>query len=153
MSNIDIIDICDEAISHCRWKTVLKSVLEKEIHILVYKNKSFEEIFEDIHRICKNVKGIGMLSVYDIVSAICRFHSVVIEHVHIIGSGPVRAIKLLNLQAKKKKIGSVLLQYVSREDVVNAFQRENHIMYAGMDTSTNGDDIESYICNWQKTIM
>jgi hypothetical protein len=75
-----------------------------------------------------------------------------VEHVYIIGSGPVRAIQLLHLQPKKKKIGSVLLRYVSIEDVVAAFQRENYEMYDGMQVSKNGDDVESYICNWQKNI-
>lgn len=149
----DIMDICDEAISHCRWKTVLKSVLQKDINIANYNDKSFEYIFEDVYNICKQVKGIGILTIYDIASAICRFYSVIVEHVYIIGSGPVRAIQLLHLPAKKKKIGTVWLRYVSIEDIVAAFQRDNYEMYDGMEVSKNGDDVESYICNWQKNIL
>jgi len=145
-------DICDEAIAHCRWKTILKRVLENDISLESYMNKGFEEIFESVHNICKEVKGIGLLTVYDIVSAICRYYSINIDFVYIIGGGPVRAIKLLNLKTKTKKIGSILLKYVKIEDVISSFQIKNYQMNEYIKTSTNGDDFESYICNWQKNI-
>lgn len=145
-------DICDEAIAHCRWKTILKRVLENDISLESYMNKGFEEIFESVHNICKEVKGIGLLTVYDIVSGICRYYSINIDFVYIIGGGPVRAIKLLNLKTKTKKIGSILLKYVKIEDVINSFQIKNYQMNEYIKTSTNGDDFESYICNWQKNI-
>lgn len=145
-------DICDEAIAHCRWKTILKRVLENDISLESYMNKEFEEIFESVHNICKEVKGIGLLTVYDIVSAICRYYSINIDFVYIIGGGPVRAVKLLNLKTKTKKIGSILLKYVKIEDVISSFQIKNYQMNEYIKTSTNGDDFESYICNWQKNI-
>ena len=145
-------DICDEAIAHCRWKTILKRVLENDISLESYMNKGFEEIFESVHNICKEVKGIGLLTVYDIVSAICRYYSINIDFVYIIGGGPVRAVKLLNLKTKTKKIGSILLKYVTIEDVISSFQMNNYQMNEYIKTSTNGDDFESYICNWQKNI-
>ena len=146
-------DICDEAIAHCRWKTILKRVLENDISLESYMNKGFEEIFESVHNICKEVKGIGLLTVYDIVSAICRYYSINIDFVYIIGGGPVRAVKLLNLKTKTKKIGSILLKYVTIEDVISSFQMNNYQINEYIRKSVNGDEFESYICNWQKNIM
>ena len=150
MTNLS--DICDEAISHCRWKSILKKVLENELSLESYANKGFEEIFESVHNTCKEVKGIGLLTMYDIVSAICRYYSINIDLVYIIGGGPVRAIKLLNLKTKTKKIGKVLLKYVAIEDIINAFQTNNFEIDEYIKVRTNGDDFESYICNWQKNI-
>jgi len=148
-----LIDICDEAIAHCRWKTILKNILENNIiNIEDYLNKKFEEIFESVYNICKEVKGIGLLTIYDIVSAICRYYSINIDFVYIIGGGPVRAIKLLNLNIKTKKIGKIVLKYVTREEIINSFQMNNYVMHEYIKSSTNGDDFESYICNWQKNI-
>jgi hypothetical protein len=147
-----VIDICDEAIAHCRWKSILKRVLENDISLESYINKGFEEIFESVYNICKEVKGIGLLSVYDIVSAICRYYSINIDFVYIIGGGPVRAAKLLNLKTKTKKIGKILLKYVTIEDVISSFQKNDYQMNEYIKTSTNGDEFESYICNWQKNI-
>jgi len=150
-----LIDICDEAIAHCRWKSILKNVLENSIMNLDdYLNKSFEEIFESVYNTCKEVKGIGLLTVYDIVAAICRYYRINIEFVYIIGGGPVRAVKLLNLKTKTKtkRIGQISLKYVTREDVINSFQTNNYEINEYVKSSINGDDFESYICNWQKNI-
>jgi hypothetical protein len=147
-----LIDICDEAISHCRWKGILKRVLNQDMNLENYAGKRFEDIFELVHDVCKVVKGIGLLTIYDIVSAICRHYSINIEYVYIIGGGPVRAAKLLNLKTKNKKIGKVLLKYVEMEEVRCAFQVNNYEMDQDIVQSTNGDDYESYICNWQKNI-
>ena len=145
-------DICDEAISHCRWKSILKRVLENDIIIESYVNKGFEEIFESVHNICKEVKGIGLLTIYDIVSAICRYYSINIDLVYIIGGGPVRAVQLLNLKTKTRKLGKILLKYVTIEDIICAFQDKNYEIDQDIKVSINGDDFESYICNWQKNI-
>ncbi len=90
---------------------------------------------------------------YDIVSAICRRFNVNIEYVYIIGGGPVRACKLLHLEPKRKKIcKGVVLRYLEIKDIVTAFQENGYTMDDYLRTNTNGDDYESYICNWQKNI-
>ena len=150
---MSVIDLCDEAIAHCRWKGALMTVLESNIVLEKYSNKNFEEIFESIYNICKEVKGIGLLTMYDIVSAICRRFNVNIEYVYIIGGGPVRACKLLHLEPKRKKIcKGVVLRYLEIKDIVTAFQENGYTMDDYLRTNTNGDDFESYICNWQKNI-
>ena len=150
---MSIIDLCDEAIAHCRWKGALMTVLENDIVVEKYSNNSFEEIFESIYNICKEVKGIGLLTMYDIVSAICRRFNVNIDHVYIIGGGPVRACKLLHLEPKRKKICKcVVLRYLEIKDIVRAFQENGYTMDDDLRSNTNGDDFESYICNWQKNI-
>ena len=149
---ISLCDICDEAISHCRWKSILKGVLKNDMTLESYVNKGFEEIFESVYSTCNKVKGIGLLTMYDIVSAICRYYSININLVYIIGRGPVRAVKLLNLKTKTKKIGEILLKYVTIEDIIRAFQTNNYGMDEYIKVSINGDDFESYICNWQKKI-
>ena len=70
----------EEAISHCRWKKVLKEFL-KTINIKNYKNKTFEEIISNIYNLCENIKGLGILTTYDITSAICRHYNINIDKI------------------------------------------------------------------------
>jgi hypothetical protein len=146
-----------EAIDHCRWSTVLRtqvlSVPElQEENLKMYKHSSFEEIFTDVLRICKDVKGIGLLSVYDISADICRYNGKRIDRVYIIGNGPKRAVKLLNMSTKTQNIAGVSLKYVSIADLVDAFTAKGFCMDASVSDSDNGDDYETYICNWQKNV-
>ena len=127
-----------EAIGHCRWKTVLRNNVLNKINISSYENKSFEEIIIEIYSICVNVKGVGLLAVYDITAALCRHYEININKVYIIGNGPKRAVKLLNIKTKTHKINNqIKIKYVDISDVNTNI--------------TNGDTLESYLCNWQKT--
>lgn len=38
------------------------------------------------------------------------------------------------------------------EDIICAFQDKNYEIEQDIKVSINGDDFESYICNWQKYI-
>ena len=143
-------NIFQEAIDHCRWKKTLYSVLKK-INIVNYENKTFEEIIFEIYNICDNVKGVGMLTIYDITSAICRYYKINIDKVYIIGNGPKRAVKLLNIKIKKHKINDKInLKFVDIMDVINAFDINNYELNENIRNSKNGDILETYICNWQK---
>ncbi len=145
------INVFQEAINHCRWKTILYSVIEK-INISDYKNKTFEEIILEIYNICNSVNGIGMLSIYDITSAICRVHKINIDKVYIIGNGPKRAVKLLNIKPKIHKINnSIRINYVEISDIINGFRANSYELDENIINNTNGDIFETYICNWQKT--
>jgi hypothetical protein len=132
-------NIFQEAIDHCRWKKALHSIL-KQINIVNYKNKTFEEIIFEIYNICDNVKGVGMLTIYDITSAICRYYKINIDKV------------LLNIKIKKHKINDIInLNFVDIMDVINAFDINNYELNENIRNSKNGDILETYICNWQKT--
>jgi len=145
-------NIYQEAIDHCRWKKVLHLIL-KEINILDYKNKTFEEIICKIYDICHNVQGIGMLTMYDITSAICRYYNININKVYIIGNGPKRAVKLLNMITKTHKINDkIKINFVDITDVINAFDINCYELNENIRNNNNGDILETYICNWQKTI-
>ena len=143
--------IFQEAFDHCRWKKVLHNVL-KEINISSYENKTFEEIIVEMHSICSNVKGIGLLTMYDITSAICRHYKINIDKVYIIGNGPKRAIKLLNIKTKIHKINNkIKINYVDITDIIIAFDMSCHELDENIKNNKNGDILETYICNWQKT--
>lgn len=144
-------NIFKEAIDHCRWKNILHSFLENEINIHEFNNKSFEEILLQIHVKCDKIKGLGMLTIYDITSAICRNYNINIDYVYIIGKGPKRAIQILGIKPKTHKIQNLVLKYVKIEDIHKAFAEKNHIIDSCIKDSKNGDDFESYICNWQKS--
>lgn len=147
----DSTNIFQEAIDHCRWKKALHNILKK-INIVNYENKTFEEIMFEIYDICDNIKGVGMLTIYDITSAICRYHKIIIDKVYIIGNGPKRAVKLLNIKIKKHKINDKInLNFVDIIDVINAFYINNYVLDENIRNSKNGDIFETYICNWQKT--
>ena len=143
--------IFQEAIDHCRWKKVLYDLIEK-INIDDYKGKRFEEIFIEIDEKIKPIRGLGTLTVYDLTSAICRHFEINIDKVYIIGKGPKRAIEILNIKTKKHKINDkIKLNYVDISDVINAFDNNNYVLDEKIRNSKNGDIVETYICNWQKT--
>ena len=143
-------NLFQEAIDHCRWKTVLHNTL-KTIDVNNFQNKTFEDIIIDIYNIYENVEGIGMLSIYDITSAICKYYKINIDKVFIIGNGPKRAIKLLNIKPKLYKIGDkIKINYVEIDDIINAFYKCNFELVEHMKICKNGDTFESFICNWQK---
>jgi len=91
-----------------------------------------------------------MLTIYDITSAICRYNKINIEKIYIIGKGPKRAIRLLDIKAKSQKIENITLNYVEIPEILKAFQEKNYEINLQIKNSNNGDDFESYICNWQK---
>lgn len=133
-----------EAIGHCRWKTVLRNNVLNKIIISRYENKTFEEIIVEIYSICVNVKGVGLLAVYDITAALCRHYEINIDKVYIIGNGPKRAVKLLNIKTKTHKINNqIKIKYVDIADVNTKLNKN----------ITNGDTLESYLCNWQKKVF
>jgi len=147
--------IFQEAIDHCRWKKVLRNnVLTKaeflEHNLYQFKNKSFNEILLFVYNVCDKVEGIGMFTIYDITSAICRYNKINIEKIYIIGKGPKRAIRLLDVKAKSQKIENITLKYVEIPEILKAFQEKNYEINLQIKNSNNGDDFESYICNWQK---
>jgi hypothetical protein len=140
-----------EAIHHCRWKKVLYAVL-KGINILHYKNKSFDEIIVEIYKVCNGIKGIGLLTMYDITSAICRYHQIHIDRVYIIGKGPKRAITLLHMKTKMHRIdNTVSIHYVDIQDVMHAFDSKSYVVDETIRNNKNGDVLETYLCHWQKT--
>jgi hypothetical protein len=140
-----------EAINHCRWKKVLYAVL-KDINILHYKNKTFDEIMIKIYSICKTIKGIGMLTMYDITSAICRYYQIRIDRVYIVGKGPKRAVTLLNMKTKRHTIdNTVCIHYVDIHDVIHAFDSKSYEVDETIRNNKNGDVLETYLCHWQKT--
>lgn len=144
-------NIFEEAINHCRWKKSLQTIICR-INMADYKNKTFEQILLEIDNICCGVKGVGKLSTYDITSAICRYHGINIDKVYIIGNGPKRAVKLLNIKVKKQKVNNKInLNYVEIIDVINAFDANNCGINENIRYTKNGDILETYICNWQKT--
>uniref|UniRef100_A0A6C0EAC9 Uncharacterized protein n=1 Tax=viral metagenome TaxID=1070528 RepID=A0A6C0EAC9_9ZZZZ len=147
--------IFQEAVDHCRWKSILRNnvlmqneLQEQNLHKFAYKR--FDEILLWVYNICHTVEGIGMLTIYDITSAICRYNKIIIDKIYIIGKGPKRAISLLNIKAKTQKIGSVTLKYVEIPEILKAFNEKNYEMNSQIRNSNNGDDFETYICNWQK---
>ena len=147
-------DLFKEAKDHCRWKTVLNNVLLKsefqEKNLYKFKNKSFNKILSIVYNICNIVKGIGILTIYDITSGICRFNNINIKKIYIIGEGPKRAIKLLNIKPKSKKIGKINLKYVEIWEILKEFKEKNYGINLDIKRSKNGDDFETFLCEWQK---
>lgn len=147
--------IFQEAVDHCRWKNILRNnVLSKSElqldNLYEFSNKRFDEVLQYVYSLCENVQGVGMLTVYDITSAICRHNNINIDKIYIIGNGPKRAIRLLGIPSKNEKIGKLTLQYVEIQSVLDAFNEKNYEMDVDVKNSTNGDVFETYICNWQK---
>lgn len=144
-------NLFQEAIAHCRWEKVLRNFLTN-LDITQFQNQSFDYIYVSIFNMCQSIKGLGTLTIYDITSAICRRYNIVIDKVFIIGSGPKRAIKLLHIQPNIYKISKINIRYVAIDDIVRAFDKEGFQLDDSIRYCANGDIIETFICNWQKSI-
>ena len=57
---------------------------------------------------------------------------------------------MLDVKAKSQKIENIKLNYVEIPEILKAFQEKNYEINLQIKNSNNGDDFESYICNWQK---
>lgn len=128
--------------------------LTKLVYVLShFKNFKHENSFTDVYSRVHNeildlgIKGVGPLSKYDIASAICRNH-IIIDRVYIVGGGPKEAIRKLNLKMRLHKFNSISLHYVTIEEVKEAFLKRGESLLE----SVNGDDYESYLCTWVKTL-
>jgi predicted transcriptional regulator len=71
----------EEGETSYRWKTVLWNVLT------IYQNKTFEEVISIIYSICEVGKGIGMMTVYEIITETCKYYKINIENLYIIFNG------------------------------------------------------------------
>ena len=129
-----------EAISHCRHKTILKNFLKTKINIEKYNRSSFENIFLDVQNLNNTYGSIGLLTIYDIASDIYRYYGNMIDKVYIVGGGPKRAVKLLGLKTITNPI--IKLKYIPIPEIVKKLNLE---------PTTDGDLLETFICNWQKT--
>ena len=130
-----------EARCHCRHKNILDLFL-KDLNLETFENKSFEQIFLDVRNMKRNKGSIGPLTIYDIASDVFRHNGGQINKVYIIGSGPKRAIKLLGIKKQLDRITG--LHYVTCEDVVKK---------CNLDPTSDGDLLETYICQWQKGVL
>ena len=137
-----------EALLHSRRKTLLKRLLQevKVIYEALRERITFEQIFVDIYRRFHPHNGIEMLATYDTTSAICRYYGIPIDRVYIIGNGPKRAAKLLNLPLKMQQIGTVCVHYADTINVHRVMLEKESIHL-----DIHGDELESYLCRWQKT--
>ena len=152
--------VFQEAIDHSRRKNTLRNEIltlpefqEDRLH--QYSNKTFEEIFSSVYKICKPVDGIGMLTIYDICAAICKYNKINIERVYIIGNGPKRAISLLGIEPQIQEIGDTFVRYVEIPEILrallgHALLEKDQAIDGLLRRSKNGDDLENYLCIWQR---
>ena len=142
-------ELFKEAIRHCRWKYAVKSVIPK-IQLKQPAGTTFDKVFEMVHALTAPVEGVGLLSTYDLASAVCRYNRIPIKRVYIIGEGPQKAIKYLGLTTASQKIGSVTLKYVTVDQVKNSKLRLP--LPPHLKNTTDGDALETFLCNWQKPL-
>ena len=124
-------------------KTVVNSIINE------CKENTFEEIVYKVHSVSSPVKGIGRLGVYDLSNGICKKYGINVNRVYIVGPGPKRAVKLLGLSVKLQRFGNFKMHYVEIYEVIAAFK----VRGLSIITSNNGDDYETYICEWQKGVI
>jgi hypothetical protein len=140
-------DMYAEFIRHTRMSlTTLCYILARFKDTKKYIGRSFSEVYARVHNdvIELNMKGIGILSKYDIAAAICRNHDINIDKVYIVGNGPKNALCKLNLKTRTCKLTS--LKYVTIDEVKESFRKRGEPLLE----SLNGDDYESYLCTWVK---
>lgn len=111
MTNVQIYKI---AFDHCRSTSVLDSTINSSIDKDNYLGKTFEEIFVDIDDICRDVKDLGILAIYDITISILKYHGVKLDVTYLVGSGDKIGAEKAGLTnfTKTKKIGRHKLPYI-----------------------------------------
>jgi hypothetical protein len=134
-----------EAINHARNKNSMRTFISS-LDLPNLLQYTFLEAFQMISS--NKPKGIGLLGVYDIASAIARHNNEKLDKVYLVGNGPMRAAKLLSLVSKIKhqKIGNYIIPYLPVIDVISQLKERNITFEKGMD----GDQLESFLCNLQK---
>ena len=136
--------IFEEALGHSRRKTLLKTVIN-QINLDDYSNLNFQKIYSMIYQKYKQEGDIGLLTIYDISSGICRHFNIPISKVFIIGKGPQRAVKILKLKCKKLTFDNITLKYIELDEIKNSIKLPDELK-----DTLNGDLLESFICKWQK---
>jgi hypothetical protein len=137
--------IFEEALGHSRRKTLLKGIIG-QLKLNDYRNLTFQQIYSSLYQNYKQFGDIGLLTLYDLTSGICRHFDIPITQIFIIGKGPQRAAKILKLKCKKLTFNGITLKYVDISDV-----KKVHQLPENLKNTTNGDLIESYLCKWQKS--
>lgn len=141
----------EEGYNHCRWKKTFQKFV-KNIKERDYIDFAFKDLFISLLKKSNKFYGVGLLSVYDVSADISRRLHIKIGKVFIIGGGPKRAVKLLNVKLRKIHYGGVLLRYTTKKDIITAFKKSRYNIDKNMLKSRDCDDFESYLCNWQKNI-
>ena len=158
MSCLDRKQVFTELINHSRRKNTARDVIA-EIDLQKYKDYNFSEIYTEIYNKFRTINGLGNLAVYDTTSAICKYHNKIIDKVYIVGNGPKKAIKKLNLNHKLNKMivghdsneKPITIKYVEISDLLEAFPNNGYDLPNTIDKNCiDGDKIESEICVWQK---
>jgi hypothetical protein len=143
MMNRDTLFI--EAINHARNKGLMRNFISS-LDLPNLLQCTFLETFRTIST--SKPKGIGLLGVYDIASAIARHNNEKLDKVYLVGNGPMRAAQLLDLVSniKHHKIGDYIIPYLPVNIVTTHLKEKNIVFEEGMD----GDQLESFLCNLQK---
>jgi len=147
------VNIFQDAINHCRWKTELVKLIDTVLrpNMNKCKGKTFQEIIKWVNS--RRIKGVGPLTIYDLTNGIGRHFGISTKKVYIIGGGPRRAVKLLGLRTYPEHLDDGLtLHYVEIPDVIKALESSGVTVPLKLKASTNGDDFETFICKWQKTV-
>jgi len=140
--------VFQEAYNHSRQKTLILKMIDS-LSLSSYQGKSFEDVLSSITNVAKQFPGIGKLGIYDIASGISRYNAIPVERVYIIGDGPKRAAKQLNLPLNKYSCGSRSYLYAEIPDVLTALETMN--ISVDSTKKSDGDYLETFLCVWQKT--
>ncbi len=145
----------EEALSHCRHTTTLKSkvipVLNTQVECGLYENiATFEKVFTKVDIVCTPIFGIGNLTIYDLSVAIARKYGLQPSIIYCPGSGTQSALKLLGIRPINKKIGTRTIPSTTIATVHDTFNKKGYPIPEQIQHSKNSDDWESFLCNWQK---
>lgn len=116
----------------------------ESMNISDYKDKTFEQIINDLLHKFDKIIGLGRLTAYDISAAICKYYDIKITKIYIIGPGPRRAAKLLKLKSQKifGPDKNIILRYVDIKDVIKAFDENGYKFPSNLINTANGRVID-----------
>ena len=153
----DIDRIFNEALYHTRRKALLSTILpliRKNLLEGYYRDMTFEGVMKDVYtNHTQGVRGLGVLVMYDISAAIFRFQGRDVDRVYIIGGGPLLAKKKLSLPLTPHRVSrGLVVRYTDIPTTINALVEKGVVLDERIRNTRNGDVLESYLCNWQRSV-
>lgn len=140
----------NDCVNHCRNLKYLKKFLFCIDFNQILKCNTMIEL---LCYLTKNkVPNIGKLSIYDLTVAISKHFDINIDYVFAVGYGPKEALKKLNIKPCSIIIHDVRYHFTTIKEVLEAFDKINHVVDKCILNSNNPDHLESYLCLWNKRL-
>lgn len=109
---------------------------------------SFEKVYIFVNDNYRSKPRAGPLFIYDVTTQLCRYYSIPIDKVYIVGSGPRINCNKLNLTLKYNP--DISLQYVVVQELIDKLSIDYiNKVFGELSNDFIGDDLETILCGYK----